>query len=85
MKFYPTILEEQESNINIDYYGHRTIIYSSRKKQIETLTKELGEPKETYYTKGKISGASWEIPFNDRKRTSKALSRRILIGQMKSI
>ncbi len=84
MKYYPTILEEQETNINIDYFKNRTIVYSSRKKQIERLTKELGKPKETYYTKGMISGASWEIPFDDKKRTAKALSRPLLIGQMNS-
>lgn len=84
MKFYNTIPEEQESIINLDYFGRNLYIYSSRKAVIQRLYDKLGEPTKTYYIDKALTGASWEIPFSDKKKMSCALSKPLLIGQMKS-
>lgn len=48
---------------------------------IEQLKKKIGKPNKTYYTDKKISGASWQIPFEDKKSITQILSRPTLIGQ----
>lgn len=81
-KFYNTSPDEQETIINIDYYEKTIHCYTSRKTQIEKLTKKLGEPKKTFYTNKKISGASWDIPFSDKKSANAIFSKSIIIGQL---
>ena len=83
MKYYNTIPEEKETIINIDYFDHKLNIYSNRKSVIQRLYKKLGEPNNTDYIAGAITGASWKIPFADKKKIIVALSRPLLIGQMK--
>ena len=83
MKYYNTNIEEQETQINIDYYSKKLNIYSSRKSIIERLYKMLGEPTKIHYINKSITSACWIISFSDKKRMSKALSKPILIGQMK--
>lgn len=83
MKYYNTIPEEQETTIVIDYYARVLSIYSSRKSVIERLYNKLGEPSEKNYIKKELTGIRWIIPFSDKKRMSIALSKPILIGQMK--
>ena len=41
MKFYNTNIEEQETQINIDYYSKTLNIYSSRKSVIQMLYTKL--------------------------------------------
>lgn len=82
MKFYNNLPEEQETIINLDYYARRLTIYTSRKKQIENLTKALGEPNILFTIKEKVCGCKWNIPFENTKATSKALSRPLLIGTL---
>lgn len=82
-KFYNTIPEEQETIINIDYYGRTVNLYTCQKIVYERLLKKIGQPKKIFYTKEKISGANWEIPFEDKKRITQILSRPTLIGQRK--
>lgn len=49
----------------------------------EKLEEKLGQPTEIYYTQGQISGASWDIPFSEKRKITAVLSRPLLIGQMK--
>lgn len=79
VKFLDTPLEEQETSINIDYLKKETHIYTSRKTIYNRYLKVIGEATNTYYTNGKISGASWTLPFSDKKINS-LFSKTILIG-----
>jgi hypothetical protein len=81
-KFYKTLPQEQETIVNISYFDEETTIYTSRKQQIERLLKELGKPEQVYYIDKAITGCSWKIPFSDKKRTAKCLSRPLLIGEI---
>jgi hypothetical protein len=83
MKYYNTIPEEQETVINIDYYERELIIYSSRKSVIQRLYDKLGEPTETDFVKNALTGATWKIKFRDKRRISIALSRPVLIAQIR--
>lgn len=83
MKYYNTIPEEKETQINIDYFERTLNIYSSRKAVIQRLYTKLGEPTKTDYIDKALTGASWNIPFADKKKITIALSRPILIAQMK--
>ena len=82
-KFYNTLPEEQETIINIDYFESKIIVYTCQKSVYERLLNRLGNPTHKYYTKEKISGAKWEIPFKEKKSITQVLSRPILIGQRK--
>ena len=59
-------------------------VYTCRKIVYEKLQKKLGQPTKIYYTQGQISGASWDIPFNEKRKLTAVLSRPLLIGQVKS-
>lgn len=83
MKYYNTLPEEQETIINLDYYSKTLYIYSSRKAVIQRLNQKLGESTKTDYINKHITSASWSIPFADKKRINIALSRPLLIAQMK--
>ena len=83
MKFYNTSIEEQETTINIDYYAKTLVIHSSRKAIIQRLYNKLGEPTKTHFINQALTCASWEINFADKKRMAIALSKPLLIGQMK--
>ena len=83
MKYYNTIPEEQETIINLDYYAKELHIYSSRKAVIQRLYAKLGDPTKTNYINKALTSASWNIPFADKKKITIALSKPIIIGQMK--
>lgn len=83
MKFYNTNIEEQETQISIDYFSKTLNIYSSRKSIIQRLYNKLGNPTKTDYINKSVTGASWQIPFEDKKKMTIALSKPLLIGQMK--
>ena len=83
MKFYNTIPEEQETIININYYDKELHIYSSRKAVIQRLNTKLGKPTNIDYINKALTGASWNIPFADKKKITIALSKPLLIGQIK--
>lgn len=82
-KFYKTNIEEQETIINIDYFASKVKLYTCQKTVYERLIKKIGKPSQTFYTDKKISGASWEIPFENKKSITQILSRPTLIGQRK--
>ena len=83
MKYFNNIPEEQETIINLDYFERTLHIYSSRKATIKRLSVKLGTPTKTGLINKSLASASWTIPFGDKKRISIALSRPLLIGQMK--
>lgn len=80
-KFYKTLLEEQETIINIDYFTKEVRCYTSRFSVYNRLKAKLGEPTHTYYTQGQISGVYWNIAFADKKRMNVVFSKTIIIGQ----
>lgn len=80
-KFYNTSPDEQETIINIDYSEKKVNVYSSRKIQIERLTTKLGQPTKTFYTDKKISGASWQVAFEDKKNMNVIFSKTVIVGQ----
>ena len=82
-KFYNTIYEEQETNINIDYFNSEVSIYTTRKSVYLRLLNKLGNPKKIYYTDKKINGAIWKLDFQDKKLLTSILSRPLLIGNIK--
>ena len=81
--FNNTDLTEQETIINIDYFESNVKAYTSRKSIYERLCRKIGKPQEIYYTKNKITGAKWCVPFSDKKTISSLLSRPTLIGNIK--
>ncbi len=81
--FYKADIEEQETQIIIDYKGKNTIIYTTLKSVYDKCVQKLGKPTKTYFTKGKISGAYWKVPFEDKKKSGYIFSRPTLIGQRK--
>ncbi len=83
MKYYNTIPEEQETIINIHYYNKVLYLYSSRKSVIQRLIRKLGEPSKYDYINKAISGASWNIKFDNKKLITSILSRPLLIGNIK--
>lgn len=83
MKYYNTIPEEQETIINIDYFERTLNIYSSRKSVIQRLYSKLGEPYQSDYINNTLTGANWKIKFEEKKKITIALSKPLLIGQMK--
>lgn len=58
-------------------------VYTCRKIVYERLQQKLGQPTKIYYTQGQISGASWDIPFSEKRKLTSILSRPLIIGQMK--
>lgn len=80
-KFYNTIPEEQETIINIDYGKKEVNCYTSRYAVYERLIRKVGQPTQTYYTNKKISGASWTIPFTDKKMLNVIFSKTVILGQ----
>lgn len=79
-KFYNAIPEEQETIININYSSKEVNCYTSRKTQIERLTKKLGSPTKTFYTNKKISGATWIIQFSNKKLMNVIFSKSVIVG-----
>lgn len=78
-----TKYEEQETQISIDYAGGMISIYTSRRMTFNKIKAKLGEPSHIYYLKKKISGATWKIPFSEKRKITTVLSRPLLIGSVK--
>lgn len=82
MKYFDTLLEEQETSINIAYDQEKIEIYTNRVDVIKNLTREIGKPT-IRDKKGKTywMGATWKIPFSDISTISKILNKEILIDK----
>lgn len=81
-KFYNTSLDEQETIINVDYGKREVHCYTSRYAVYDRLLAKLGEPTKTFYTNKKISGASWIIPFSEKKVLATIFSRPTIVGSL---
>ena len=81
-KFYNTNPDEQETIINVDYGQRQVNCYTSRYAVYDRLKAKLGEPTQTFYTDKKISGASWKIPFTDKKTLATIFSRPTMVGSL---
>lgn len=81
MKFYQTMLEEQETHVWIDYFDRKINIYTSRQPVFNRLKKKLGEPTKIDTRKGEVTSGKWEIDIEDKKTISSVLNRTILVGQ----
>lgn len=81
--FFNTLLEEQETVINIDYSKSELSIYTNRKSIYLRILHKLGEPNEKFYIENKLCGARWIINFKDKKLITSILSRPLLIANIK--
>ena len=80
MKYLETLLEEQETMINVLYDEHKIRVYSNRVEVIKNLTKALGKPT-VRYKKNKTywTGATWENDFNEFEKINSLLNRDLVI------
>lgn len=83
MKLYNTDFEEQETIVHIDYARSQIQLYSCRKTVIKKLKKKIGEPNRIYTIRNQVSGASWTLDFEDKRKITSVLSRPTLIGSVK--
>ena len=82
MKYFETLLEEQETLINVLYDEHKIRVYSNRIEVIKNLTNALGKPTKRYKkNKTYWSGATWEIDFNDFEKIGMLLNRDLVIEE----
>lgn len=84
-KFALNDVQEQETHFLIDYYEGQVKLYTTRKQVYERLLKKIGEPTITDKIKNEIVSATWVIPFSDKVKISKTLSRPLLIGNLRRI
>lgn len=82
-ELYNTSLEEQETQVNIDYYKRNTQVYTSNKTIYKRIQNKIGEPNKIHTINGKITGGFWIIPFSYKKNLTSILSRPLLIGNRK--
>ena len=81
MKYFETLLEEQETLINVLYDEHKIRVYSNRIEVIKNLTKAIGKPTKRYKkNKTYWSGATWEIDFNDFEKINVLLNRNFILA-----
>ena len=71
--------DEQETLINIDYFGKTINVYTSRKQVGERLKKKIGEPTDKYVSNGKIYAVNYKRNLFD-KGVAKFLSKMLLVG-----
>lgn len=76
MKYYNTLIEEQETTINIIYSDGIIRVYSSQPNVIQRLIKLFGQPTQKYKkSKAYWSGASWDIDFADSAKIKHILNK----------
>lgn len=80
MKYFNTLMEEQETLINILYEEQIIRIYSNRIDVINNLAEILGKPSKKYIkSKTYWSGASWDINFTEYSKIQKILNNELII------
>ena len=82
MMFYNSASEEQETQIWFDYFQKSVSIYTSKKSIYKRLEKELGTPNKIDKIAGEVTGGTWVINFNDRKRLRSTIALQILLGKI---
>lgn len=82
MKYFETLLEDQETTISILYAEQMVKIYSSEPNTIQKITKAIGKPV-MQYKKSKTywSGASWEVNFFELDKLKVILNRDTFIDK----
>lgn len=82
MKYFDTLIEDQETTISVLYKEQIIKIYSSETKTIQRLIKILGQPT-VKYKKSKTywSGASWDIDFFELDKLKEVLYRDTFIDK----
>lgn len=78
-----SIIEERETNINVDYYGKIVRVYSSHRATCVRLSRTLTsiEPKR-YTVKGRLTALQFDIPFSDRENLKKVIKTNLLLGKI---
>lgn len=82
MKYFDTLIEDQETTISILYKEQKIKIYSSVPETIQKLVKVLGQPT-VKYKKSKTywSGASWDVDFFELEKLKEILYRDTFIDK----
>lgn len=82
MKYFDTLIEDQETTISILYKEQKIKIYSSAPETIQKLVKVLGQPT-VKYKKSKTywSGASWNVDFFELEKLKEILYRDTFIDK----
>ena len=82
MKYFETLIEDQETTISIIYQEQMIRIYSSEPHVIQRLTKALGKPTQKYIkSKAYWSGASWNVNFFALEKIQSILIRDVFIDK----
>lgn len=82
MKYYETLIEDQETTISILYDEQTIKLYSSEPQTIKKLLKVLGRPNVNYKkSKTYWSGASWNISFFDNEKINALLVKNIFVDE----
>jgi len=82
MKYFETLIEDQETTISVLYQEQMIRIYSSEPHVIQRLSKALGKPTQKYIkSKTYWSGASWDIDFFALEQIQSILVRDIFIDK----
>ena len=68
MEFEKNYIQEQETQINIDYAERQVQLYTSKKSIYERMTKQIGQAAKIYYIQGKVSGAKWIVKFEKKEK-----------------
>ena len=79
MEWGTTLLEEQETLINVDYYDKTIMIYTSRKSVGKRLEKKLGEADKVTTLNGKKVAIEYKRKLSD-KNIRPILSMSTIIG-----
>ena len=58
-------------------------MYSCRKAVIKKLKDKLGEPSKVYKIRDQVSGVSWTLSFENKRKITSVLSRPTLIRSVK--
>lgn len=80
MKYFNTLIEEQETLINVLYDEQIVSIYTNRIDVIQNLTDKIGKPTKKYVkSKTYWSGASWDICFSELNKLEGILNKELFI------
>ena len=82
-KFLNTDIQEQETLIHVDFFSRLITLYTSSELAYNRYLEKLGEPSKIYYTKNKISGASWIVSFDDGVKSRCVFSKPTALGRNK--
>ena len=82
MKYFETLIDDQETTISVLYKEQIIKVYSSEPKTIQKLTKTLGTPS-VKYKKSKTywSGASWSVSFFELDKIKEIINRDAFIDK----